>query len=393
MSEDVSTVTRELLYEQVWSKPMTKLAKEYGVSDVALAKVCRKLNVPLPVRGYWNKLQHGKKVPPRPPLLPLQGDQSRPVRITRSPPARPPENSHPAVDACARSLASGGLRVEMPDSLQKLHPAVWPRAARKAAARDGVEPQDVKTLPVNVGKEVIGRALGILDALAKALEAHGYPVTAEGATIEGQLVPIAIMEQQDKVLHVPTARELASKKANSWEKIPTWDHVPSGRLSIHSDVYVWWRRDLRKRWSDGRRSVLEETLDDVLLGLVALGAAKRQRADEERTEAERRAEQERQRLERERQVRISDARNRNILGGAEALEKARAVRDLISAVEHRAATGKAEPTPELQEWLERARSVASELDPLAGGLVQMLRAYDEAAEAAGKPPVTNRWGG
>ena len=180
MSEDVSTVTRDLLYEQVWSKPMTKLAKEYGVSDVALAKVCRKLNIPLPVRGYWNKLQHGKKVPSRPPLLPLQGDQSRPVRITRSPLARPPENSHPAVDACARSLASGGLRVEMPDSLQKLHPAVWPRAARKAAARNGVEPQDVKTLPVNVGKEVIGRALGILDALAKALESHGYPVTAGG---------------------------------------------------------------------------------------------------------------------------------------------------------------------------------------------------------------------
>ena len=393
MSEDVSTVTREVLYEQVWSKPMTKLANEYGVSDVALAKVCRKLDIPLPMRGYWNKLQHGKKVAPRPPLLPLQGDRSRPVRITRSPPARPREDSHPAVEACARSLASCGLRVEMSESLRELHPAVWPRAARKAAVPNGVEVQDVKTLPVNVGKENIGRALHILNALARALEVRGYPVTAEGAMIEGQLIPIAIMEQQDKVLHVPTARELASKKANSWEKIPTWDHVPSGRLSIHSDVYVWWRRDLRKRWSDGRRSLLEEILDDVLLGLVALGAAKRQRADEERTEAERRAEQERQRLDRERQVRISDARDRSILGSAAALEKARAVRDLISAVEFRAATGKGEPTPELREWLERAKAVASGLDPLAEGLEQMLRAYDETAEAAGKPPVTNRWGG
>ncbi len=71
MSEDVSTVTREVLYEQVWSKPMTKLATEYGVSDVALAKICRRLDIPLPMRGYWNKLQLGKKVASRPPLLAL----------------------------------------------------------------------------------------------------------------------------------------------------------------------------------------------------------------------------------------------------------------------------------------------------------------------------------
>jgi hypothetical protein len=45
-------VTRQALYDQVWSTPMTKLAKEYGISDVALAKICKKLNVPYPQRGY-----------------------------------------------------------------------------------------------------------------------------------------------------------------------------------------------------------------------------------------------------------------------------------------------------------------------------------------------------
>ncbi len=108
----------------------------------------------------------------------------------------------------------------MSESLRELHPAVWPRAARKAAARNGVEPQDVKTLPVNVGKEGVGRALHILDALARSLEVRGYPVMAEGAFIDGQLVPIAIMEQLDKVLHVPTARELANKKAKQLREDP-----------------------------------------------------------------------------------------------------------------------------------------------------------------------------
>jgi beta-xylosidase len=32
-----------------------KVAEEYGVSGAAIAKVCRKLEVPVPGRGYWAK--------------------------------------------------------------------------------------------------------------------------------------------------------------------------------------------------------------------------------------------------------------------------------------------------------------------------------------------------
>ena len=38
---------RDKLYEEVWAEPVMKVAERYGVSDVALAKTCRKLNVPL----------------------------------------------------------------------------------------------------------------------------------------------------------------------------------------------------------------------------------------------------------------------------------------------------------------------------------------------------------
>jgi len=53
MSGKERVVTREELYRLVWSKPITELAKEFGMSDVGLAKVCKKLNVPKPYRGYW----------------------------------------------------------------------------------------------------------------------------------------------------------------------------------------------------------------------------------------------------------------------------------------------------------------------------------------------------
>ena len=51
---------REKLYEEVWAEPVTKVAERYGISDVAIAKVCRKMNIPVPGRGYWNKVNNGQ---------------------------------------------------------------------------------------------------------------------------------------------------------------------------------------------------------------------------------------------------------------------------------------------------------------------------------------------
>lgn len=43
------------LYNEVWNQPLVRLSRKYGISDVRLGKVCRKLNIPHPGRGYWAK--------------------------------------------------------------------------------------------------------------------------------------------------------------------------------------------------------------------------------------------------------------------------------------------------------------------------------------------------
>jgi hypothetical protein len=58
---------RKALYDQVWSQPVQVVARSYGVSGVALAKTCRKLQIPVPPRGYWARIRSGQKVR-RPPL-------------------------------------------------------------------------------------------------------------------------------------------------------------------------------------------------------------------------------------------------------------------------------------------------------------------------------------
>ena len=43
------------LSDLVWQQPLTKLAKQLGVSDKAVRKRCVKRGVPLPPRGYWSR--------------------------------------------------------------------------------------------------------------------------------------------------------------------------------------------------------------------------------------------------------------------------------------------------------------------------------------------------
>ncbi len=55
------SLTRQELYEQVWSKPMITLANEYSLSDNRLRKICKKYNIPIPPIGHWQKIQFNKK--------------------------------------------------------------------------------------------------------------------------------------------------------------------------------------------------------------------------------------------------------------------------------------------------------------------------------------------
>jgi hypothetical protein len=83
------TVSRDELYRQVWDKPMSRLAAEYGISGNGLAKVCDRLKIPYPPRGFWAKKAAGHKVVQY--RLPEPGaDTPDKVTIAPTPPPAPP---------------------------------------------------------------------------------------------------------------------------------------------------------------------------------------------------------------------------------------------------------------------------------------------------------------
>jgi hypothetical protein len=61
--------TRQELYDLVCREPLRTLASTLHVSDVRLAKICRRANIPLPGLDDWAKQAFGK-AGPQPPLPP-----------------------------------------------------------------------------------------------------------------------------------------------------------------------------------------------------------------------------------------------------------------------------------------------------------------------------------
>lgn len=55
-------LTRQQLYELVWTKPIGPLAQDFAVSEDDLVEICSRHAIPVPPRGYWPQLRAGRRV-------------------------------------------------------------------------------------------------------------------------------------------------------------------------------------------------------------------------------------------------------------------------------------------------------------------------------------------
>lgn len=70
-AQAVGPITREQLYELVWTKPMLRVGEMFGVSSSYMARVCTELRVPRPGLGYWTQHEMGR-APQRAALPPAE---------------------------------------------------------------------------------------------------------------------------------------------------------------------------------------------------------------------------------------------------------------------------------------------------------------------------------
>ena len=365
------TVTRKSLYGQVWTEPILHLARRYEISNVGLAKICRKHDIPRPPRGHWAKLQFGKASPQTPLPHP---DHNYDITMQepwepREGRIAPPSSQPPIKNARAEKLVDPQITVA--ETLKNAHELVN-RAKHQLqnATTDMngliVVPAD-SVLDICVSKGRLHRALLIMDALLKAAEERGHRVsTGPSIEVQGIAIPFDIKEQL-KTTHdeQPEEPDLEAGHYAFGHSRFRKRTGRSGRLVLSlADRIPYWRCRRRRSWSDGMRPV-EDYLNSVLRNIVDLAINEKECQAEQQRQQQERREREQRRAEARKLFKAERARVDSLLRQAKNWRKSRDLRGYIEASrqKHLAACGQAEPSGEFAQWLQWATQQADRLDP------------------------------
>jgi hypothetical protein len=381
---DAIKIGRRALYQRVWSEPVTKLAREYGLSDVGFAKLCKRNEVPRPPRGFWSRQAAGSKTVTTP--LP-RADADWEIEIT--PFAHDIED--PALRAEVEKELAAGMperTIEVPESLRGAHPLVSQSLnALELAQKDEygiVNPPATGCLDVAVSRDAVRRALRIMDALIKAFEASGHQVRVSGGKQEDRTV-VELMETRVAFgirAIVIEKKEEADHDVNLQGR-PEFSRsrfaakiVPSGNLCLEIEPRRKSRSGgtgNRRRWSDGQRGRLEGLLNQFMVGVIREATAKREeRLAAEKWERERReeakieAEREAARAAAWAKIQAERKRVQKLRANAVDWVQSRNLRAYIATVRQEAVASGQDVSEgsEVGTWLRWATDQADRLDPL-----------------------------
>jgi len=283
MPLETRTYRRSELYEQVWARPMREVAKDYGVSDVALAKTCRKLAVPVPGVGYWARKRAGRRTH-RAALPPLPGGATEEITVNVWRPDEASSALRPETKAIAVALRDPAAAIVVADQLTDPCQLVV-ETARCFSGKSSSNGKANRQLAMWVSSESRDRALRIFDALIKALDQRGVRVEVadpDGRDSQGNRLPCAIWKAAS-VSHV--------RIMDQWVMFKMTENARGGlEFKIVDPNY----HPGRSWWKDGKRLRLEHQLNSFIAGLYEKAdVIKRANEGYERARREREAESKR----------------------------------------------------------------------------------------------------
>ncbi|MDF2800661.1 MAG: hypothetical protein K0S61_564 [Anaerocolumna sp.] len=367
---------REKLYEEVWSKPVVQVAIQYGVSDVAIHKVCKSLNVPVPPRGYWAKVRAGEKIN-RPPLPTAKGiaekTGSKTFEGIKVPDAQQQTLAFLTEDERQKILNIAG-QIQVSEENAKLHNKIKAyRFKVKEWNKNDMKPEGAQRgfknytnrppfLAGVISDETLPRVYRILDALYRQVEILGGTVNDDlSLIIRNERVNFEISEAQNEIKHELTRQEAQAlvvyedaKKHNRWASQPIirkYDYVFNGKLRVCIGQSRYFR--------DSEKGKVESRLGDMLIELYEESEVVRKNR-EAHEEARRKEEEEKKRRE-ERRIRYNEEVDKTIAltNIAQDYELACKIRTYINALESKFDMNDEKTV----EWIDWAKKKADWLDP------------------------------
>lgn len=268
-------MSRRELYDKVWNEPIVRLSKQYGISDVWLAKICKKNRIPRPPRGYWAQRQSGKKIPRTP--LP-KGDDGRIIEISVK------ERSSEKDEILFKEISSAKKILKttvVPGFETDPHPLI--KKSRNILKSVKPEPSGLllpsqeDCLDIKVSGDSLSRALQIMDTLIKILIALGAEISLTGKSTEVRIGDVSLgMTIREKLYR----RRLKAEDHNLdgyyqfgyclFEEKAT----PTGKLFLSINDTGFYNQH-RKIWRDTDLNKLEDCLKGVASGLIKIAVSKK----------------------------------------------------------------------------------------------------------------------
>lgn len=361
-------LTREELYERVWSTPAIKLATELGISDVGLGKICKRMRIPKPPPGYWRRVETGQRVAR--PALPKAKPGDPPVAFF---PGKQPDDeqaprftlTNPEIEALVRAERQEEQRILVADTLQNALPIIRKTERAYRNAKPGqygylVAATTSDHLDLRISHDTLDRALRILDALFKALQQRKLANKAGEIRVNGEAISVGIIEKFSRDKHPDRAKP----KASLLYRTPRWIYTPTGQLTLYVEATPAGRRELRDR----ANSQLEQQLNDAVIKILTLSEENKFEQQLREAEARHRHEAERRRHIEERRRREELARRQTLEQQATLWAQAESVRSFARACEQRiiALSGAIDAESPEAAWIAWAYAHADRLDPTLG---------------------------
>jgi len=357
---------RENLFAAVWARPMTKVACDYGISDVALKKICTRMEIPTPPRGYWRRRELGYKMSiPKLPKLSAKGVDFVHITGNTGPLVTGAEpDGLPELDDIRHQLATAGHSEPHPLTAQL-------RTSLNAGGideRQVIKPRAKRASFISVSRAAAERTVAFLDALLASFDTAGLSVSVDQAKtpvlrirVEDEEIGLSVTEKIYRKNHVKTEAE---RHMREYWRIPRYNYIPSGLLTLELHASVPYKT--RTSWSDGKRQRLENLTSEIIRGTIAVAKAQAQkRIDDEKARLEA-AERHRQWEEAEDRRRREAQQAKHLAKMATQWAEAQRLREFIAEVEAcQAGLQNIEVHGmTISEWLAAARQYADTADPL-----------------------------
>jgi hypothetical protein len=377
-------LTREDLHKEIWNTPIHRLSVKYGLSDVGLAKVCKRMNIPRPPRGYWRRLTTGKNVS-KPPL-PKPGNKTQ-LEITFTPRGQVPDKR-----TVKREVRSPARPPIMETVLTDPHPLVALTRDRLEVANEDrcglLVLKAKRILDIRVSRPQLDRCLRLMDSLFKSWEAEGFTIRIIRGKDTGppetflcsgdERLRIAIEEAVEEYEPGPTDEEKLLPKWE-WQKHTSCRVTSMLKLSLDGQ-HVTSNTRFYRRYQDRVEIPVETKAQQIWQAgteyfekraVYAIEQEKRRVAAEER-QRQWQLEREQWKAEYERKIKEEELREeeqqkiKELAEAAGQWTRAQQVRDFIPACEKKMKqAGIANDV--IATWGEWARAAANEIDPLVGG--------------------------